>query len=65
MNIDKIKEALDAAIKAKKQYRHVVGADWHFWDGYEQALTYALFHIIGDPMIEQKNVEYLQKFSSM
>jgi hypothetical protein len=65
MNIDKIKEALDDAIEAKKLYQGIDGEDWHFWDGYEQALTYALFHIIRDPMTEQKNLEYLQKFLSM
>ena len=57
--IDKIKEALDDAIKAKKQYRHVVGADWHFWDGYEQALTYALFHIIGVAVQQRWSVQCL------
>ncbi len=45
MNLDKIKEALQDAQEAKKLYEDLSTDDWVFWDGYEAALTYVLFHL--------------------
>lgn len=45
MNLKKIQEALDDAVETKQLYKGIDGDDWHWWDGYEAALTYALFHL--------------------
>jgi len=49
MNLEKIQEALADATKAKKLYENSDGyeatLDWSFWDGYQTAIKFALFHL--------------------
>lgn len=45
MNILKIKEALQDAKEAKKIAEVNAGSDYDFWDGYESAIKFALFHL--------------------
>lgn len=45
MNILKIKEALQDAQKAKKFAKFNARSDYDFWDGYESAIKFALFHL--------------------
>ena len=49
MNLEKIKEALVNTTETKKLYEDTLGDDWAFWDGYEAALNYVLFHLEGQP----------------
>lgn len=45
MNISKIKEALQDAQEAKLSAQADGNSDYDFWDGYESAIKFALFHI--------------------
>lgn len=49
MNLEKIKEALADATETKNLYENKNGfeanLDFAFWEGYEAALTYVLFHL--------------------
>ena len=45
MNILKIKEALQDAQKAKIFAEVNATSDYDFWDGYETAIKFALFHL--------------------
>lgn len=45
MNILKIKEALQDAQKAKFFAEVNASSDYDFWDGYETAIKFALFHL--------------------
>jgi len=45
MNILKIKEALQDAQKAKLSAEADGNSDYDFWDGYESAIKFALFHL--------------------
>lgn len=45
MNILKIKQALKDAQESKVSALSDGSSDYHFWDGYEAAIKFALFHL--------------------
>lgn len=54
MNIAKIKEALADAVEAKEHAEADGNSDYAYWQGYEEGILMALWHIEGEALFQMK-----------
>jgi dihydrodipicolinate synthase/N-acetylneuraminate lyase len=54
MNIAKIKEALADAVEAKEHAEADGNSDYAYWQGYEEGILMALWHIEGEALFQME-----------